>query len=141
MEADLPRPFYDLIPNWLVIGGTIVVLMLASEIGFQLARRRKRAPDAEEKSHAGVLLAALLALLGLLLAFSFSIVEGLTAGDRLAEIVDTGSSRSPVATRSFNALQPSSPLKESRDRRHRVSRRGMGSSHHSPGVICREVRY
>lgn len=76
MEADLPRTFYDLIPGWLVIAGTVVIFLLATEIGFQLARRRERAPDAEEKSHAGVLLAALLALLGLLLAFSFSIVGG-----------------------------------------------------------------
>lgn len=75
MEADLPSLFYDQIPGWVFVAGTIVLFIAASEIGLRLAHRRKRARD-EEKSHAAVLLAALLALLGLLLAFSFGIVEG-----------------------------------------------------------------
>lgn len=74
MQADLPGPVYDLIPVWILTAGMIIIFVLASEIGFRLARRRKRDPAPEERSHAGVLLTALLALLGLLLAFSFSIV-------------------------------------------------------------------
>lgn len=69
------RELFDAVPAWLILLLSVSVLWLASEVAFRIARRRPAPTDAESKSHASVLLGALLGLLGLLLAFSFSIVE------------------------------------------------------------------
>jgi hypothetical protein len=62
----------DRVNGWL-LGAAIVLLLLAAvEVGFHLARRLG---NEHEKALSGVLSAALLALLGLLLAFCFGIVE------------------------------------------------------------------
>lgn len=66
----------DLVPWWVVLIGTVALLLLAMEIGFRLGRRRARVDTGNRSAQIGVLVGAILALLGLLLAFSFSIVEG-----------------------------------------------------------------
>jgi hypothetical protein len=68
----MPWPALDRMNAWL-LGAAVVFLLLAGfEAGFWAARKLG---DDAEKSLAGVLAAALLALLGLLLAFCFGIVE------------------------------------------------------------------
>lgn len=67
----------DAIPWWVLLAAIAATLWAAKEGAHWLGRRAQHAGDAatERKSHAGIVVAALLALLGLLLAFSFSIVE------------------------------------------------------------------
>lgn len=67
----------DAIPWWVLLVGIAALLLGTAEGAYRLGRRPGRAAEAasERKSHAGIVVAALLALLGLLLAFSFSIVE------------------------------------------------------------------
>jgi hypothetical protein len=72
----MPQTLLDQVPGWLVLIGTVLLFAAAAEIGIRLARwRRRQQVDDDRKTHAGVLLGALLALLGLSLAFSFSIAE------------------------------------------------------------------
>lgn len=71
--------------DWITLLVSVALLLLASESGFRIGHRlRKRELRRERRtrtlkdrsSQANTLVAAMLALLGLLLAFSFSIVEG-----------------------------------------------------------------
>lgn len=66
--------------SWLFYLGTVLLFAFIVEVGFRVGRRLKRRVDPEQKSQAGTVLAALLALLGFLLAISFGI-----AADRFAE--------------------------------------------------------
>src|SRR5690606_38751307 len=62
------------LPAWGILLILVALLLLADELGFRLGRRH--ATDSQDRcSRVAVFVAALLALLGLLLAFSFSIVE------------------------------------------------------------------
>jgi hypothetical protein len=73
-DPSMSQPLFDQIPGWLILIGTIVLFATMTELGVRLARWRRRTDD-DKKTQAGVLLGALLALLGLSLAFSFSIAE------------------------------------------------------------------
>lgn len=66
-------PMTDEMPGWLVLVGTVVAFLIVAEVGFRVGRRRPA--SAEASSPSAVVLGGLLALLGLLLAFNFSIVE------------------------------------------------------------------
>ncbi len=75
LEAGPMGPGTFEVLHWmLVFLATLAVLLLATEVGFRLGKRARH-PEPEHKSQTGVLIASVLALLGLLLAFSFSIVE------------------------------------------------------------------
>lgn len=63
------------LPWWAFLLVAVAVLLVATEIGFRIGRRSAGAATEGRQGQAGVLIGALLALLGLLLAFSFSIVE------------------------------------------------------------------
>lgn len=65
---------------WIFFVGTLVLFMLTIEAGFWFGRWRHQRADPEQKSQTGTVLAALLALLGFLLAVSFGI-----AADRFAQ--------------------------------------------------------
>lgn len=65
---------------WIFFAGTIVFFLLTVEGGYWLGRWRREHTDPEQKSQTGTILAALLALLGFLLAISFGI-----AADRFAQ--------------------------------------------------------
>jgi hypothetical protein len=65
---------------WLVYLATIAIFFLVVEIGYRIGRRRFRETDPEHKGQTGTVLAALLALLGFLLATSFA-----TAADRFGQ--------------------------------------------------------
>ncbi|MFA9462228.1 hypothetical protein [Thiohalorhabdus methylotrophus] len=60
---------------WVFYIGTILLFLAMVEAGHFLGRRRRGKADPEAKSQAGTALAAILALLGFLLAISFSIAE------------------------------------------------------------------
>lgn len=64
---------------WVFFIGTLIFFMLTIEAGFLFGRWRRRHADPEQKSQTSTVLAALLALLGFLLAVSFGI-----AADRFA---------------------------------------------------------
>ncbi|RDV36225.1 hypothetical protein DV096_20100 [Bradymonadaceae bacterium TMQ3] len=65
---------------WFFFAGTIVFFLIMVEGGYWVGRWRREHTDPEQKSQTGTILAALLALLGFLLAISFGI-----AADRFAE--------------------------------------------------------
>jgi hypothetical protein len=70
------QPIVDHAPGWLLLIATVLLFAVSAELGTRLARiRRSRPVDTDKMTHAGVLLGALLALLGLTLAFSFTIAE------------------------------------------------------------------
>lgn len=60
---------------WLLFVGLLLLFFAASEVGFRLARRGADRVTAEQKTQVNTVLAALLGLFALLLAFSFQIVE------------------------------------------------------------------
>jgi hypothetical protein len=59
----------------LFYGGTVVAFLLTVEVGFRVGRRRAARAHPEEKAQTGTVLAALLGLLGFLLAITFGIAE------------------------------------------------------------------
>lgn len=63
-------------PWWAVLLVTLALLALAAEVGFRIGRRGQGEDPRDRSGHSGLLIGAMLALLGLMLAFSFSIVEG-----------------------------------------------------------------
>ncbi len=77
MKADWP---------WVLIV-TILILMLINEIGYRFGRRSAEKANADQKATASVLVGAILGLLGLLLAFSFGIVEA-RFSDRKALVLE-----------------------------------------------------
>lgn len=69
-----PAVLAPLLTWWQLL--VIAVLLLGvSELGFLLGRRHRSSKVGEKKSQAGVHVAALLGLLGLMLAFCFGVVE------------------------------------------------------------------
>ena len=64
-----------MVPWWATLIGTAALLALASEAGFRVARRIPPDEVEGQKHAAAIIVAAILVLLGLLLAFSVSIVE------------------------------------------------------------------
>lgn len=61
------------IPIWLDMTLFLVLLLVPMEVGFQIGLRKHRAhPDAERATRGEVALAALLSLLGLMLAFTYA---------------------------------------------------------------------
>ncbi|TXD32091.1 hypothetical protein FRC96_19035 [Lujinxingia vulgaris] len=65
---------------WFFFAGTLVFFLLIVEAGYRVGRWRRERTHPEQKSQTGTILAALLALLGFLLAISFGI-----AADRFAQ--------------------------------------------------------
>ena len=65
------------IPLWLVMFLFLAILVIPMEVGFRLGIRRHRPhPDAERAERGDVTLASMLALLGLMLAFTYSFCMG-----------------------------------------------------------------
>lgn len=63
----------DFLPIWVVFPLTVVVVLLAIEGGFRLGQYRLRRSESEEKPSVGEIVAATLALLAFLLAFTFGL--------------------------------------------------------------------
>lgn len=61
----------DQSPMWLLYGGTVLLLLTGSELGFRVGtRHRARAPEGE-KAPANAMMGATLGLLAFMLAFTF----------------------------------------------------------------------
>ena len=67
------REMIDSVPLWGLLAGTIVLVMLVSELGFYLGQRRARKPEFESEAQVSSLTGAHLGLLAFILAFSFSV--------------------------------------------------------------------
>jgi len=65
------RPTNDILPGILLFA----VLVLAHEVGFRVGRRRRARADEGERAESGTLQGGILALLGLLLAFTFAMAS------------------------------------------------------------------
>jgi hypothetical protein len=63
----------DLLPIWGVFLATVAVVLLAVEGGFRLGRYRRRRSEQEDRPPVGEMVAATLALLAFLLAFTFGL--------------------------------------------------------------------
>lgn len=63
----------DLLPIWAVFLITVAVVLLAIEGGFRLGQYRRRCSELEDKPPVGEMVAATLALLAFLLAFTFGL--------------------------------------------------------------------
>lgn len=60
---------------WLFAVFTVFILIAMVQLGYLVGRWQKERSDPEQKTQSGTILAAILALLGFLLAISFSIAE------------------------------------------------------------------
>jgi hypothetical protein len=63
----------DLLPIWGVFLATVVVVLLAVEGGFRLGQYRRRRSEQEDRLPVGEMVAATLALLAFMLAFTFGL--------------------------------------------------------------------
>jgi hypothetical protein len=63
----------DNLPLWVLAICILAVILLATEAGYRLGRARGRRPEPEKESSVGAAVAATLALVGFMLAFTFSI--------------------------------------------------------------------
>src|SRR5208337_190367 len=61
----------DLLPIWGVFLATVAVVLLAVEGGFRLGQYRRRRSEQEDRPPVGEMVAATLALLAFMLAFTF----------------------------------------------------------------------
>ncbi len=66
----MPGPLDDL-PLWGFFAATVAVVLLSIETGYQLGRYRRRCSEEEKDAPVGAMVAATLALLGFVLAFTF----------------------------------------------------------------------
>ena len=64
---------FDVLPLWGVFVVTLLLILLAHEIGYRLGAARARAQTKEKEAPVGGMVAATLALLGFLLAFTFGL--------------------------------------------------------------------
>lgn len=69
------RSLIDTLPSWLLFALLLAIFLSVAEITYRIGLRRQEEATEHKKSHAGLILGSLLALLGLLLAFTFSIAE------------------------------------------------------------------
>ncbi len=67
------RPPLEYLPIWAVFVATLALSLLAAEAGFLLGRSRRRRSEEAPKAPVGEVVAAMLGLLALLLAFTFSL--------------------------------------------------------------------
>lgn len=67
--------FFDLIPIWLLLIGTILVMILFIEYGFRLGRSARATAKKAQTSQVRAIMGAGLGLLAFMLAFTFSIAQ------------------------------------------------------------------
>ena len=70
------RAFIDSMPLWGVLVTTVVIVWLATEIGFRVGAIRSRQPDISNETQISSMTGANLGLLAFLLAFTFSMAAG-----------------------------------------------------------------
>lgn len=78
---------FDQIPLWALLPGTIVTIFAVIEAGYRFGRNRRKQVEDEKEGMVGGLIASTLALMGFILAFTFSLCVSWFSGRR--EIVVT----------------------------------------------------
>jgi hypothetical protein len=79
----MPRDeLLDFLPLWGLFVGTVTVVLLAVEGGYLLGRYRRRRAAEEKEAPVGAMVAATLALLGFMLAFTFGMAGARFDGRR-----------------------------------------------------------
>jgi hypothetical protein len=73
---------FDVLPLWGVFVVTLLLILLAHEIGYRLGAVRQKAPAHEKEAPVGAMVGATLALLGFLLAFTFGLAANLFQAKR-----------------------------------------------------------
>jgi hypothetical protein len=68
---------FDVLPLWGVFVVTLLLILLAHEIGYRLGTVRAKAHSHEKEAPVGAMVGATLALLGFLLAFTFGLAANL----------------------------------------------------------------
>ena len=72
----LVRDFLDMMPLWAVFIGTVILMMGATEAGYQVGFRKNSDAGSEEDSRINAMTGAHLGLLAFILAFSFNLAAG-----------------------------------------------------------------
>ena len=67
--------FFDLIPIWLLLIGTILVMVIFIEVGFRVGKRAQAATKKAQTSQVRAIMGAGLGLLAFMLAFTFSTAQ------------------------------------------------------------------
>lgn len=73
---------FDVLPLWGVFVVTLLLILLAHEIGYRLGAARQKAQTHEKEAPVGAMVGATLALLGFLLAFTFGLAANLFQAKR-----------------------------------------------------------
>jgi hypothetical protein len=73
---------FDVLPLWGVFVVSLVLILLAHEIGYRLGAVRQKAKTHEKEAPVGAMVGATLALLGFLLAFTFGLAANLFQAKR-----------------------------------------------------------
>jgi len=68
----LTQNIFDQTPVWWLFSGTVVLLLIGSEIGYRLGKWRKAHMNEGEKAPANTMMGSALGLLAFILAFTFS---------------------------------------------------------------------
>jgi len=103
---------FDPLPIWLLLVGTVVVVFFSVELGFRLARYRKRRSDDEKETPVAGMVGATLGLLAFMLAFTFGLAAS-RFDDRRQVVLDEANA---VGTTYLRAAMLSEPIRtESRD--------------------------
>ena len=64
---------FDIVPLWLILPLTIAISLASVELGYRFARYRRQQAETEKEAPVGGMVGATLALLALMLAFTFSL--------------------------------------------------------------------
>jgi hypothetical protein len=67
---------FDAIPIWVLFAGTIIIVMIAMDVGYRLGRVVHRRAADEKESAVSVLSGGILGLAAFMLAFTFSMASG-----------------------------------------------------------------
>jgi hypothetical protein len=73
---------FDVLPLWGVFVTTVILVLLAHEIGYRLGAMRQKAQVHEKEAPVGAMVAATLGLLAFLLAFTFGLAANLFQAKR-----------------------------------------------------------
>jgi hypothetical protein len=72
MEHPMTKEFLYLVNEWVILGGSIALFLLAIEAGYRLGRRNRLSIGDHTKSQLNTIQGAMLGLLALLLGFTFA---------------------------------------------------------------------
>ena len=95
----------DLLPIWGVFLATVAVVLLAVEGGFRLDQYRRRRSEQEDKPPVGEMVAATLALLAFMLAFTFGLAASASTSEGAWSSMRPMRSVRPICVRGCSPTQ------------------------------------